>query len=80
MNSDLCKQHSGFDARIAHIETDNEKQWGKMRKMENDMDESVKAINKKQDAVYSRLNYLIISVALTAVGIAIDAVIRIVTN
>lgn len=64
-NQDFCKQHSGFNARITHIENEKNEQWTKMEHMET-----------KMDSIFTRLNIILGGVVVACIMLLINIVIK----
>ena len=59
--NNTCKQHTGFEARIANTEKENKEQWEKMD-----------AMDKKMDSIFTRLNIILGGVVVACIMLAIN--------
>ena len=63
--NNICKQHTGFLARIMNIEKENVDQWNK-----------ISIIEGKMDAIFTRLNIILGGVVVACVMLAINILVN----
>ena len=64
MNNSFCKEHSGFKARIIHLESENKTQWDK-----------IDAVDSKTNKILNRLTTASITFALAAGALLINFIV-----
>lgn len=60
-----CKQHTGLDARICHVERENGDQWEKIGKMDN-----------RIDKIFSRLNIILGGVVVACIMLVLNFLVK----
>jgi len=63
--NNLCKQHTGFEARIGNAEKENKEQW-----------EKIGIMNTRMDAIFTRLNVILGGVVVACVMLAINILVN----
>ena len=65
MNSEVCKEHSGYGARISNLEGETKGQW-----------EANSDMRRKTDAIMSKLNVILGGIVIALIGIVLNLIIR----
>ena len=63
--NNLCKQHTGFLARIMNAEKENKEQW-----------EKIGIMNTRMDAIFTRLNVILGGVVVACAMLAINILVN----
>ena len=64
MNNTTCKQHTGIDARITHVESDTSDQWDKHAEQD-----------KRINSIFMRFNFTLGGVVIMTLSILVHTVI-----
>jgi len=62
--NNICKQHTGFEARIANTEKENKDQWEKMSTMDT-----------KINSIFTRLNLILGGIVVACIMLLINIII-----
>ena len=73
-SNNICREHSGCLARLDQAEHENEQQWQKMVRMENEIKETQQEVKKVQKDVDTKHNQILLRVNILLCSLAVASI------